>query len=249
MDIHNTSIIVTGAGSGIGRAIALELAAHGARVACVGRRAERLHESVSLIEAAGGTGLALPTDVTVPEQVDALVAGVLDAWGRIDVLFNNHGSFSCLGGVHETDPEAWWHDVTVNLYGPYLTTRAVLPHMIERDSGIIINMNGGRPAGGTSYASSKAGLMELTRLLVVELDRQDSGVIVLSAGPGLVRTEMTQLQVDTEAGRRWLPGVGEMMAAGDLRQPEEIARATVRAIQTATLDVAGQNFGPDFEGF
>jgi NAD(P)-dependent dehydrogenase (short-subunit alcohol dehydrogenase family) len=139
--------------------------------------------------------------------------------------------------------------VTVNLYGAYLTTRAVLQDMMARDTGIIINMNGGRPAGGSSYGSSKAGLMELNRLLAEELQRQDSAVIVLGAGPGLVRTEMTELQVQTEAGRHWLPGVKAKFDAGDLRQPEEIARATVRAIQTATTAVSGEVFGPDFEGF
>ncbi|MFH1568656.1 MAG: SDR family oxidoreductase [Gemmatimonadota bacterium] len=249
MQIDGISAIVTGSGSGIGRAISLELARHGARVACCGRRAERLDETVAAIVKAGGTGLAFVADVTVRRQVQSLVQGVLEAWGQIDVLFNNHGSFNSIAGVHESDPDTWWHDVSVNLLGAYLTTREVLPHMMARDRGIIINMNGGRPVGGTGYACGKAGLMELTRILAEELKMEGSSVIALSAGPGLVRTEMTQLQVDTEAGRRWIPSTKESFDAGKLRQPEEIAAATIRAIETATPGHAGQGFGPGFEGF
>jgi len=249
MDIAGSVAIVTGSGSGIGRAIALELARSGARVACCGRRADRLDETVAAIVAAGGEGLARPTDVTVRSQVQALVQGVLEAWGQIDVLFNNHGSFNSIAGVHESDPDTWWHDVTVNLQGAYLTVREALPHMMARDRGIIVNMDGGRPVGGTGYACGKAGLMELTRVLVEELKMEGSAVIALTAGPGLVRTEMTELQVETEAGRKWIPSTKESFDAGNLRRPEDIAVATVRALETATPEHAGKGFGPGFEGF
>lgn len=78
---------------------------------------------------------------------------------------------------------------------------------------------------------------------------EGSKVIALGAGPGLVRTEMTQLQVDSEAGRKWIPSTKESFDSGNLRRPEEIAVATVRAIETATLEHAGQSFGPGFAGF
>jgi NAD(P)-dependent dehydrogenase (short-subunit alcohol dehydrogenase family) len=245
MELAQRTALVTGAGSGIGRAIALELARAGATVVCCGRRQERLDCTAEQITDGGGKAAAIAADVTDSAQVARLVQQSVDRCGAIDVLFNNAGSFASIAGVHEVDPDAWWHDVTVNLLGPLLLIRAILPAMIERDSGAIINMNGGRPVGGTGYACGKAGLMELTRILHDELRMQDSNVLVFGAGPSLVRTEMTELQAQTEAGRRWIPSTYESFQSGRLRQPEEIARATVSALRVATLADSGKSYGPD----
>ena len=251
MDLNGRTAIVTGSGSGVGRALALEFARHGARVVCCARRKERLDQTVATIAEEGGEGLAVPTDVTDRGQVQHMVATAIDRFGAVDVLFNNAGSFQSIAGVHEVDPDVWWHDVIVNLLGPLHTIREVLPHMMERDEGIIINMNGGRPVGGTGYACGKAGLMELTRILTEELRMQGSHVIVVSAGPGLVRTEMTELQANTDAGRRWIPSTRESFDAGRTRQPEEIASATAKFVRIATPEMSGKNYGPstDFTNF
>ena len=245
MKVQGSTVIVTGAGSGVGRALALEFARHGARVVCCGRREDRLKETVALAEAEGGTALAVPCDITVRSQVQAMVARTLDAFGSVDVLFNNAGSFQSIAGVHEVDPETWWHDVTVNLYGSLLTIREVLPHMLSRNSGIIINMNGGRPVGGSGYGCGKAGLMELTRILSEELKMANSAVMVFAAGPGLVRTEMTELQANTEAGRKWIPSTRECFESGRVREPEEVARATIRLVEIARPELSGKAYGPD----
>ena len=244
MEIKSSTAIITGSGTGIGRAIALAFGRHGANVVCAARRKAKLEETVRLIEAEGGVGLAVPTDVTERAQVRAMVAAALDRFGRIDLLFNNAGSFRCIAGVHEVDPALWWGDVTVNLLGPLLCCREVLPHLIERDAGIVINMDGGRPVGGTGYASSKAALMELSRVLVEELKMIGSRVIVLRAGPGFVRTDMTELQANTEAGRRWIPRTAERIEAGTTLAPEEIARKTIEVVRRATPDWSGKAFGP-----
>ena len=245
MEINDTTVIITGAGSGIGRALALEFGRHGANVVCCARRKERLDETVSLIEQAGGTALSVPTDITQRDQVRHLVDVTLGRFGSIEVLFNNAGSFQSIAGVHEVDPEVWWEDVTVNLLGCMLTTREILPHMMERDEGIIINMDGGRPVGGSGYACGKAGLMELTRLAAAELKMAGSSVMVFSAGPGLVRTEMTELQANTEAGHKWIPSTRESFAAGKCRAPEEIARTTVKLVELAKPEWSGKGIGPD----
>ena len=245
MEINGKTVIVTGSGSGIGRALALAFGREGANVVCAARRKDRLEETVALIDKEKGVALAVPTDITQLDQVRNLVRTTLDRFGRIDVLFNNAGSFQSIAGVWEVDPETWWHDVTVNLLGPLLCIREVLPHMMDRDDGIIINMDGGRPTGGTGYACGKAGLMELTRVLIKEFETVGSNVIVLGAGPGLVRTEMTDLQADTDAGRRWIPSTDESFRSGNLRQPEEIAAATIRMVRTARPDLTGTYYGPD----
>ncbi len=251
MKLENKTVIVTGSGSGIGRALALEFAKNKAKVVCCGRRKERLDETVSLIEQVGGTGLAISTDITQKQQVRNLVKQTLERFGSIDVLFNNAGSFQSIAGVYEADPDIWWTDVTVNLYGNFLMIRYVLPHMLESDEGIIINMNGGRPVGGTGYACGKAGLMELTRILSEELKMLNSNVMVFAAGPGLVKTEMTQLQADTEAGRKWVPSTKESFETGRTRQPEEIARATIKLIEIARPSLSGKHYSvnTNFEEF
>lgn len=245
MELEGRTVIVTGAGGGIGRALAIEFGRNGAQVVCCARRKSRLEETVELIEREGGVGLAIPTDITKRSQVQQMVEASLERFGSIDVLFNNAGSFQSIAGVYEVDPEMWWHDVTVNLYGSLLLIREVLPHMMSRNEGIIINMNGGRPVGGTGYACGKAGLMELTRILAEELRMMKSSVMVFSAGPGLVRTEMTELQANTAAGRRWIPSTKEAFDAGEVRRPEEIARATIKMIKVATPESSGKSYGPD----
>ena len=245
MELKGRTVIVTGSGSGIGRALALEFSRHGANVVCCARRVGRLKETVALIRKGGGTGLAVPTDITKRAQVRQMVAKTLKRFGQIDVLFNNAGSFASIAGVWEVAPRLWWRDVTVNLYGALLCTREVLQHMMQRDEGIIINMDGGRPTGGTGYSCGKAGLMELSRVLIQELKAVGSHIVVFNAGPGLVRTEMTEYQVETEAGRRWISSTKECFDAGKTRQPEEIARATIGAVSIARPELSGLYYGPD----
>ena len=245
MQLVESTVIVTGAGSGIGRVLALDFARNGAQVVCCGRRKELLDETVELIEKEQGVALAVPTDITQRDQVKSLVDTTLSHFGTIDILFNNAGSFFSIAGVHEVEPELWWRDVTINLYGSLLTIREVLPHMMAANHGIIINMQGGRPVGGTGYACGKAGLTELTRLMVEELRIADSSVMVFMAGPGLVRTPMSELQATTEAGRKWMPSTAETFEAGKARAPEEIARATIDLVQLAKPEWSGKKYGPD----
>jgi len=245
MEITDKVVIVTGAGSGIGRALALEFARNGAKVVCCARRANRINETAHLAEKEGAQALAIPTDITQEDQVEHMVNETLKKFGQIDVLFNNAGSFQTIGAVWEVEPDSWWHDVTVNLYGAFLCIRKVLPHMMARNEGVIINMNGGRPTGGTGYACGKAGLMELTRILVQELKHEGKKVMVFSAGPGLVRTEMTELQASTEAGRYWIPSTKELFDAGKTRKPEELAKATIEMLRIARPDLSGASYDPD----
>lgn len=246
MDIADKVVIVTGAGSGVGRALALEFAAQGARVVCAGRQVGRIEETVAAIEGKGGTALAVQVDVTDIVQVEYLVSQSLDAFGRIDILFNNAGSFGAIGPVWEVDPEQWWHDVTVNLRGTMLCCRAVLPHMLKRDSGIVINMAGGNQIpGGTGYSCSKVGIARFTELLAKELKHEGSSVLAFLMGPGFVRTPMTEIQLQTPEGRKWLPSSKDAVDQGKDRPPEDCARATMKLIRIACPELSGGSFGPD----
>ncbi|MFH0963354.1 MAG: SDR family oxidoreductase [Planctomycetota bacterium] len=251
MEIRGRTAIVTGSGSGIGRAIAIEFARNGAHVVCCSRRREKLEETAAIIKKGGGSAIAVQTDVTRQGDVRRMVKETIQRFGKIDVLFNNAGSFQSIAGVWEAESELWWTDVSVNLLGAFLCIREALPGMMERDEGIIINMNGGRPTGGTGYACGKAGLMELTRILVEELKIAKSRVMVFGAGPGLVRTEMTELQASTESGRKWIPSTAECFETGKVRQPEEIAEATMEMIRVARIELSGISYDPgtDFRKF
>ncbi len=165
--------IVTGAGRGIGRAIAAELAAKGHTVVLTSRTEVELDETARLIREAGGTAIVVPADVTEESSVESLVKRAIDEAGAIDAVVNNAGSFNTIGPTWETDPESFWRDITINLRGPYLVCRAVIPHMIARGTGTIINMIGGGTANpfpyGNAYGTSKAGLMRFTESLAAEV--------------------------------------------------------------------------------
>lgn len=249
MEVNGSVVLVTGAGSGIGRALAREFAAAGARVAICGRRRTPLSETVDLIEEAGGQAIAAVADVTDPEQVGDWVDETLSAFGRIDVLYHNATAFRAIGATWELDPRTWWQDVASNLLGAMVCSRAVLPLMIQQGSGIIINMFGGGAAqplpGASAYGSSKAGQTRFTDTLAGELAaRGHSGVMVFSLSPGFVRTEATERHVDTPEGREWL-GHRERFDSGLDRPPEDCARAALQLIRYACPEWNGRVFRPD----
>jgi len=246
MDLKDKVVIVTGAGSGVGRALALEFGACGARVVCAARRIDRIQETAAAITANGGTALAVRADVTDIIQVEHMVSQSLDAFGQIDVLFNNAGSFGAIGPVWEVDPELWWHDVTVNLRSTMLCCRAVLPHMLKRDSGILINMAGGNQIpGGTGYSCSKVAVARFTELLARELKHEASSVLAFLMGPGFVHTEMTDIQIETPEGQKWLPSSKDAFDRGQDRPPEDCARATMELIRVACPELSGGAFEPN----
>lgn len=253
MDLPGRTAIVTGSGRGIGRVIALEFAREGANVVCCARHEADVAETVRMIEADGGSGLPMRCDVTKGDEIDALVAATLERFGRIDVLFNNAGSFRAIGALWEVDPEAWWCDVTTNLFGAMRTSRAVLPGMMERNEGVIINMSGGGSTspmpGGSGYASSKAALLRFSDSLAGELEREGYDILVLSIDPGFVHTEMTELLRREPLGVKWIPWSKKNIDAGTTHPPEECAKAAVRMLKVACPALSGRVFevGMDFE--
>lgn len=200
VDLTGQVGLVTGAGRGLGRSISQALARAGMAVAVVARSEDQLQETARLIEGADGQVLAVTVDVTDRSSVDAAVATIEDRLGPIDLLVNNAGSASAVGPVAATDPESWWIDVTVNLLGPMLCSHAVLPGMIERSRGRVINVAsyaGTRPYPNLSaYACSKAALLRLTDTMHAEV--VDSGVKVFAATPGWTRTAMADFLVHSD---------------------------------------------------
>jgi NAD(P)-dependent dehydrogenase (short-subunit alcohol dehydrogenase family) len=228
MKLKNQVAIVTGASRGIGRAIAQRCAEEGARVALVARTAARLEEVVAEIRDRGGVALALPADVTDHAAVQAMVRRAEAELGAVDLLVNNAGTFYAIGPTWEVDAETWWTDVSTNLLGTFLCCREVVPGMVARGKGRVINLIGGGTDTplpyGSGYAASKAAVMRLTETLAVEL--KEHGVMVFALRPGFVRTDMSEYQL-TEENRRWLPHTAQRFEEGKNSPPTLAANLAV----------------------
>ncbi len=229
--------VVTGAGRGIGREIALTLARQGASVAVLSRTGAEIDETAALIAAEGGRALALPVDLVDLAAVEASLARVVQELGPIDLLVNNHGSFRGFGPVWEVDPSEWWSDIEINLRGSFHTCRIAAPQMLARGQGRIVNLVGGGTGGsfphGSGYAASKAGLMRFTECL--NDTTLPGGVRAFALDPGLVRTAMTELQLTSPQGQAWLPGIQDLFDQG-IAVPPSHAAGVVAAIAAGRFD-------------
>jgi 3-oxoacyl-[acyl-carrier protein] reductase len=179
--------IVTGAGMGIGRAIAIAYGKAGAAVTCAARTLKDIENTVQEIESQGGRGLAMKTDVTQTESVQQMVEATVDRFGGIDILVVNAGGNYAQGPVEEVAPSDWLATLELNLVGAYYCARAVIPHQKRRGAGKIITVGSGIGHRGhpgiSAYACAKAGLWMLTRVLAQELWEHNISVNELVPGP------------------------------------------------------------------
>lgn len=210
--------LVTGAGRGIGREIAVALAAEGMSVGLLGRTPATLAGTAdACAEAGSGDVVVAPADVTDREAVAGAVATVTRELGPVDLLVANAGvRDQSASRPWEADPDGWWHVLETNLRGVFLVDHAVLPAMVERGRGRVLHVGSGmgqrpRPQGDWSaYSASKAAVARLTDSLAAALD--GTGVTVLEMSPGLVRTDMTESMWGPADQQSWNP-VERMTAA------------------------------------
>ena len=181
--------LITVGGRGIGRAIALAYAAEGARLALSARTASELDETARTVaERFGGEVITAVADVSSREQVDAAVAQTLDQYGVIDVLVNNAGNIGPVGRVWDNDPDDWASTIAVHLMGVFYGCRAVLPSMLARGQGRIVNMSGVGGPNMSAYDAAKTGIVNLTENLALEL--ADTSITVNAISPGSIHTRM-----------------------------------------------------------
>ncbi len=221
---------ITGAGRGIGRAAALALTEQGAAAALVSRTQRELDEGVAEVRARGGQAISSLLDVSNWDMVEWTAHQIEEALGPIDLLVNNAGVLEPLGKLWETDPEQWARSIDINLSGAYYCMRAVLPGMVQRGRGVIVNIGSGAASsaapGWSAYAASKAGLDQLTRSLAVDL--KSAAVRVYSLHPGIVETQMQEVLRSATPDR--LPPERrqffvDQKAAGKVLDPSVPARA------------------------
>lgn len=198
--------VITGAGRGIGRAIACAYAQAGAAVVCNARQEKELQETVALITQAGGTASLFAADVVDHAQMKALFQHAADRHGGVDIVLVNAGTAGESRKLHNSDPARWRETMEVNVIGAYHTVHAAIPHLQARGAGKIILTGSGsrhRPVPGMSaYASSKNALWMMTQVLAVELEEFNISVNELIPGP--VKTAMTRFGEQTFPPQEWI---------------------------------------------
>lgn len=228
--LNNQVALVTGAGRGIGRAIAVALAGEGARVALTGRNISRLEQVKAEIKQAGGQAEVWQMDVSQEAAVEGVVGKILDQWSQIDILVNNSAVIHPETPVWETPIAHWDEEMAINLRGTFVCCHFVVPHMVDRHQGVVINIGSSSGTIGEdlygAYGATKWGVIGYTTSLAKSV--RQYGVKVNGLNPGWVETDMTAgSNKPADAGPEWT-------------QPEDISRAALFLAAHAPADMTGQ---------
>lgn len=247
--LQNRIALVTGAGRGIGRAIAIALSQAGAKVGITARTASELDGVVQAVQKSGGQALAVVADLTQKDAPASILKQMTAQLGPIDILVNNAG----IGSSSDPKPVADFNDgfwdlsLLLNLTVPYKLSKAVLPHMREKHWGRIINIasiNSKMPSlHGAAYAASKHGLLGLTRTLAIEVAKE--GITVNAICPGPVRTVMNDKRLEYDAQRRGITFAEiekAMTPIGGRLEPEDVSPLAVYLASNEARMVTGQAY-------
>ncbi|KRF43892.1 SDR family NAD(P)-dependent oxidoreductase [Paenibacillus sp. Soil787] len=230
MRLQDKVILITGAGSGIGKSTALLFGQEGAQVIVNDLDVIKGQETADEIIGAGGAAAYIQADVTQAESVSQMVEQIIQTHGRIDVLFNNAG-ISGVGALHELEPDAWDRIMSVNVKGVFLPSKYVVPHMMERKSGSIINMSSCIAEIGlarrASYAATKGAVLALTKSM--QVDYAAYGIRVNALLPGTILTPFVEnyLRTSYDDPEAAIASLKTRQLSNELGRPEDVAQAAL----------------------
>ena len=250
MRFAGKTALVTGGGGGIGGAIGLRLAAEGAAIGVLDRRGDAAAAAAARIEAAGGRALALTAEITDPESVAAALGAMNEALGDApdvapDVLVNN-AAWAIKGDLESTALADWRAEIGIDLDGQFVCAKAVLPGMVARGAGAIVNIgsvNGLMALGNPAYSAAKAGLLSFTRSLAVEYGPK--GIRANMVSPGTVETDIETWRIRRRKNPRIFDQLARWYPVGRVGQPEDIAAAVAFVAADEAGFVNGANLVVD----
>ncbi|MBU8877575.1 glucose 1-dehydrogenase [Bacillus sp. FJAT-29790] len=230
MRLKNKTILITGAGSGIGKAASILFAKEGGHIIINDLLSESGNETLNEIKEFGGRASFIKADVTKAVEVERMVSDALSIDGKIDILFNNAG-ISCVGALHETSEESWDKVTNVNIKGVFLPSKFVLPHMMKRKDGVIINMSSCIAEIGLSqraaYSATKGAILALSKSM--QVDYAPYNIRVNAILPGTILTPFVEnyLKNSYENAEDALNNIKKRQLSGDLGRPEDVAKAAL----------------------
>lgn len=195
MKLKDNAALITGGGSGIGKAASLLFAREGAKVAVLGRTKEKLNKTAEEIKSGGGEALAISADISDPKEVAEAYNQIIKRWSRLDIVFANAGINGVWAPLDELEPDEWDKTININLKGSFLTVKYALPYLKEKGGSIIItsSVNGTRifsNTGATAYACTKAAQVAFTKMTALELAKYKIRVNVIC--PGAIATDIEE---------------------------------------------------------
>lgn len=232
------SAIVTGAGRGFGKAIAMRFASEGASLTLTARTQSELIQTVSEIEAGGGRAIGIPGDVTRPEDVARVVAGATGRFGPVSIFVNNAAIPGPFAPVFDVDSEAWWFAQEVHLRAPFMFIRSVLPSMIERRTGciIIVSAIGSYRVDHSmsAYCLGKTSQNRLVQLVAAEV--RESGIAAFAIDPGFVITGLAEATMRDPGAQKWKPDMIEHLKArkAEPGSDRDLQRCAQRCVDLAS---------------
>jgi len=237
--------LVTGGGSGIGRAAAQLFAREGAKVVVADVQADGGNETVELVQQAGGEAIFVSCDVSRSTDVEALINKCVETYSRLDCAFNNAGILGEMGKTVECSEENYDRLMAVNLKGVWLCMKYEIPQMLKQGSGVIVNTASNAGMRGQPelpvYGATKAGIVQLTKTAALEYIR--SGLRINCVNPSLIWTGMVKGQAEADPGL--VERLTEEQKIGRIGQPEEIAEAVVWLCSDAASFVTGHPMNVD----